>query len=165
MVDLLDFLVFEVGDSLVVSVDSLAADLSVFAEDFFELLFSELLLFSVLLVFGLVALSAAGLLEVDGLLVLVAPGDLVVVAGAGDREEAGDGFTLALVAGVMVAAAEGDAAVVGVIVAAGLALAFVEAAVLDVVPVVPVVVPVVVVPVVPVVVVALTPKVDGTVTP
>ena len=159
---MLDFLVFEVGDSLVVSVDSLAADFSVFAEDFFELLFSELL-FSELLVFGLVALSAAGLLEVDGLLVLVALGDFVVGA-AGDSEEAGDGFTLALVAGVVVAAAEGDAAVAGVIVAAGLALAFVEAAVLDVVPVVPVV-PVVVVPVVPVVVVALTPKVVGTVTP
>ena len=70
VVFLLDFLVFELGDSLVLSVlvDSLAGEASAFVfEDFFELLLVEsaLLCFSLVLVlFGLVALSAAGLFVV-----------------------------------------------------------------------------------------------------
>jgi hypothetical protein len=97
---------------------------------------------------GLVALSAAGLLAVAGLFVVV--DDLVE----------GDGFTVALADGVMVAAA--DAVAAGVIVAptlavaAGVALAFVEA----VTPVVVVVGAVVVVPVV-----AVTPTLKLGVTP
>jgi hypothetical protein len=142
-------------------VDSLLGDFWFFAEDFFELLFSALLLCSLvvveLLVFGLdslVALSSV-LVFADGLFVFVARGDFAVVA-AGDDEDG------ACAVGVMVAPTEAEVAGVVVApalaVAAGLALGLVEAAVL-------VVVPVVVVPVVPVVVVALTPKVVGTLTP
>ena len=130
------------------------------ASVFFELLFgvdsavllleSALLFFSLVL-FSLVALSAAGLFVVFDDLV---EGD-ADVAGAW----VGDGFalTLALAAGVMVAAAEAVAAGVMVAptlaVAAGVALAFVEAELL-------VVVPVLVVPVV-----AVTPTLKLGVTP
>ena len=139
---MLDFFVFELGVSLVVSVvvDSLG-DASVFASDFF-------LLFELLLVVGLSALSAAGL--------FVVAGDLVV------EDFAGETLGVAFGAGVIVAAT--DAVAAGVIVAAalavaaGVALAFVEADVL-------VVVLGAVVVVVPVVLDALTPKVVGTVTP
>jgi hypothetical protein len=147
---LVDFLVFELGDLLVVLssvgsvvvlsfADSLEGDFSVFGSDFFELLFFSLL------VFGLVALSAAGL--------LVVVEDFV--DGEGLIAGTGLGFTVELAAGVVVAATEAEAEVAGVIVAAGLALALVEAALLVVVPVV----------VVPVVVVAFTPNVVGTLTP
>ena len=150
---MVDFLVFELGDSLVVAsvVDSVAGDFSVFGSDFS--LFFELLFFSL----GLVAVSAAGLFVVAGDLVVVA-----FVEGEGLIAGTGLGFTVEVAAGVMVAAA--DAVAAGVIVAAtlaeaaGVALAFVEADVL-------VVVLGAVVVVVPVVVDALTPKVAGTVTP
>jgi hypothetical protein len=129
---------FELGDALVLSVaDSLVGDFSVLASDFFVLLFFSLVVFEE----GLVALSAAGLLLVAGLFVVA--GDFVVAAAV--DATLGDGFTLALADGVVVAATDalGDAA--GVIVAptlavaAGVALALVEAFT-------PVVVPVVVVP-------------------
>jgi len=120
--------------------DSLLGDFSVLASVFFVLLFFSLVLVLVLGLFsvvlfedGLVALSAAGLFDVAGLFVVGG----AVIAGA----TVGDGLAAALADGVMVAAADADAA--GVIVAptlavaAGVALAFVEA-----------VVPVVVVPVV-----------------
>jgi hypothetical protein len=140
---LVDFFVFELGDSLVgsVVVDSLSSDFSVFASDFLVLLFEVL--------FGLVARSAAGLVEVAGAL-LVGAGDFV-------PSTLGFGLTLgfAVEAGVVVAATEA--------VAAGLALALVEADVLVVVfGAVVVVVPVLVVPLV---VEALTPNVVGTLTP
>jgi hypothetical protein len=126
---------------------SVAESLLVDFSDFFVLLLVEsasvwvlsALLFFSLVVFGLVALSEAGLLVVAGLFVVA--GDFVVAAAV--EATLGDGFTLALADGVIVAATLGDAA--GVIVAptlavaAGVALAFVEA-------VTPVVVPVVVVP-------------------
>lgn len=134
---MLDFLVFELGDSLVLSVaDSLFGDFSVAASDFFELLFFSLELL-VLFEDGLVAFSAAGL--------LVVAGDFVVAGDEFTGDKDGDGFTVALVAGVMVAPTDADAA--GVIVAptlaAGVALALVDPAVFVVV-----VAPVVVVPVV-----------------
>jgi hypothetical protein len=154
---LVDFFVFELDDSLVgsVVVDSLSADFSVFASDFLVLV---LVLFEVLL-FGLEVRSAAGLVEVAG--------DFVVVAGALLLSTGGFGLTLgfALEAGVVVAATDAVAAgvMVTAAVAAGLALAFVEAEVLVVVlGAVVLVVPVVVVPLV---VDALTPNVVGTVTP
>ena len=141
---MVDFLVFELGDSLVLSVaDSLFGDFSVLASDFFELLFfSVALLFSAALLVelvlfddGLVALSAAGLF-------VVAAGLLVVDDDFAEAEGLvagiGLGFTLALAAGVMVAPT--DAVAAGVMVAptlaAGVALALVEAAVFVVVPVV-----------------------------
>ena len=142
---MLDFLVlFELGDSLVLSVlvDSLA-DCSAFVL-FFVLLFDD----------GLVALSAAGL--------FVVAGDFVVDdLDEGDGVVAGLGFTVEDAAGVVVAATDAVAAgvIVAAAVAAGVALALVEADVLVVVVLGAVVV------VVPVVVEALTPKVDGTVTP
>jgi hypothetical protein len=155
---LLDFLVFELGDSLVVSVESLFGDFSVFASDFslfFVLLLVEsvvaasvLLFFSL---FGLVLLSAAGLfvvvddfVEGEGLMAGTGLGFVEVVA-AGDVVAATD----AVAAGVMVAPT--------LAVAAGVALAFVE-------PVTLVLVLGAVVVVVPLVV-AVTPKVVGTVTP
>jgi len=150
---LLDFLVFELGDSLVVAsvlVDSLAGSFSAFVSDFF-------VLFELLLVDGLEALSAAGL--------FVVAGDLVVDDfDEGDGLIAGTGLGFTVEAGVVVAATEAVAAgvIVAAAVAAGLALAFVEADVLVVVFGAVVVVPVVVVPVV---VDALTPKVAGTLTP
>ena len=160
---MLDFLVFELGDSVVLSVaDSLLGDFSVLASDFFELLFfSVVLLFSAALLVelvlfdeGLVALSAAGLL-VAGLFVVV--DDFVEAEGL--TAGTGLGFTLALAAGVMVAPT--DAVAAGVIVAptlaAGVALALVEAAVL--------VVPVVVAPVVVVPLVEVTPTLKLGVTP
>jgi len=126
--------------------DSLFGDFSVLASVLFVLLFgvdSALLFFSLALVlFSVVALSAAGLFVVFDDFV---EGD-AVVAGTG----VGDGFalTLALAAGVIVAATDAVAAgvMVAPAVAAGVALALVEAALLVVVPVV--VVPVVVVPLV-----------------
>jgi hypothetical protein len=140
VVFLVDFFDFELGDSLVLLsvADSLVGDFSVVACVFFVLLFFSLVLvlglFSlVLFEAGLVALSAAGLFVVAGDLVA---GD-GVIAGTG----VGDGFvlTLALADGVMVAAADAAGVMVAptLAVAAGVALAFVEA-----------VVPVVVVPVV-----------------
>lgn len=140
---LLDFFVFELGDSLVLSVaDSLLGDFSVFASalsDFFVLLFFSL---EVLVLFddGLVALSAAELFVVAGLFAVV--GDFVVV-GANVAE--GIGLMLALAEGVMVAATDAEAAgvMVAPTVAAGVALAFVEAALVVVVPVVVPVVPLV----------------------
>jgi hypothetical protein len=157
---LVDFFVFELGDSLVgsVVVDSLAAAGSVVASDFCDFL---LLLFVLLFDDGLVAVSAAGLFVVAGDLVVddLDEGDAVVAGAALD-------FTVGLAAGVVVAAT--DAVAAGVIVPAGLALALVEAEVFVVVlGAVVVVAPVVVDPVVvePVVVDALTPKVAGTVTP
>jgi hypothetical protein len=148
-----DFFVFEVGDSLVVGsvlVDSVAGDFSVFVSDF--------LLFE-LLDFGLVALSAAGLLAEAGAFV-VGAGDLVPSTFAFGLTLA---FGVEVAAGVVVAATDAVAAgvIVAAVVAAGLALALVEAEVLVVV----LGAVVVVVPVVPVVVEALTPKVEGTVTP
>lgn len=150
---MLDFLVFELGDSLVVAsvlVDSLAGAFSVFVSLFFVLLFDD----------GLVALSAAGLLVVvEDLLV----DDLV--EGDGLIAGTGLGFTVEVAAGVVVAATEavGAGVLVAAAVEAGDALALVEAEVLvvvlgAVVVVVPVVTPVVLV-------LALTPNVDGTVTP
>lgn len=162
MVFLLDFLVFELGDSLVVLsvADSLLGDFSVFASDFsdfFELLFSALLFFSLelLLLDGLDALSAAGLLAVEDFVDFAGEGEVA----AGESEAIGLAFAVALVVGVVVAAGAGVIVAPTLAVAAGVALALVEAAVLVVVPVV---VPVVVVPVV---VEALTPKVVGTLTP
>jgi hypothetical protein len=148
-----DFFDLDLDESGEASVEvSLLGDFSVLASVFFVVLLVEsvgaasVFVESALLFFfvdGLVALSAAGLLAVAGLFVVV--DDLVegdgVVAGTG----IGVGFvlTLALADGVMVAAADADAAGVMVAptlaVAAGVALAFVEA-------VTPVVVPVVVVP-------------------
>jgi len=136
VVFLVDFFVFGLGDSSVA--DSLLGDFSVLASDFSDflvLLFSAALLFFsfevlLLVLFGLVAVSAAGL--------LVVAGDFLV--GAADAE--GDVFAVALAAGVV---AGTDAVVAGVVVAptlavvAGEALAFVEAALVVVVPVVPVV--------------------------
>ena len=113
-----------------------------------------LLFFSLgLVVFGLVALSAAGLLDVAGL--LVDAGDFAVVAAVAE----GIGLVLALADGVMVAAT--DAVAAGVMVApalaAGVALALVDAGLFVVV-----VAPVVVVPVVPVVEVTPTLKLGVT---
>jgi hypothetical protein len=138
---LLDFFVFKLGDSLVLSVaDSLLGDFSVFASAFSD--FLVLLFFSLdaLVLFddGLVALSAAGLFVAAGLLVV--DGDFV---GANVPE--GIGLVLALADGVMVAAADAEAAgvMVAPTVAAGVALALVEAALVGVVPVVVAVVPLV----------------------
>lgn len=150
MVFLEDFFVFGLelaGSVVVLSVAvSLFGAVSVFASDFFELLF-------VLFDDGLVALSAAGLFVVEaGLFVVEALLAGVAVA-----------FAVALVDGVIVAAT--DAVAAGVIVAAaladaaGLALALVEAALFVVV-----VAPVVVVPVV-VPVVEVTPTLKLGVTP
>ena len=133
---------FELGDSLVLlSVeDSLVGDFSVLASVFFVLLFVEsALLFFSLVLFedGLVALSAAGLFAVVD--------DLI--EGDGESAGIGVGEGFALTDGVMVAAADAAGVMVAptLAVAAGVALAFVEA----VTPVVvPAVVPVVVVPVV-----------------
>jgi hypothetical protein len=156
---LLDFLVFELGDSLVVSVESLFGDFSVFASDFSLFLVlllgeSELVAASVLLffsLFGLVLLSAAGL--------FVVVEDFV--EGEGLMAGTGLGFALVVAAGEVVAATDAVAAGVMVAptlaVAAGVALAFVE-------PVTLVLVLGAVVVVVPLVV-AVTPKVVGTVTP
>lgn len=169
---MVDFLVFELGDSPVVSVDSLADDLSLFASDLSDfrvlLFFSLEVLLLVLFEEGLVAVSAAGLFIGTGLLVV---DDLV--AGA---ELDGDVLAVALVAGVIEVAAEaagevaavaaGEVEAAGVMLvetlAEGLALALVEAALFVVVPVV--VVPVVVALVAPVVLL-VTPNVLGTVTP
>ena len=150
---MVDFLVFEAGVSLVASVlvDSVVADFSVFASDFFEL-------FGLLLVEGLVAVSAAGLFVVGGLFVVFGVTDAVEVAGV----LVGIALGVPVAAGVVVAAT--DAVAAGVIVAAalevaaGLALTFVDADVL-------VVVLGAVVVFTPVVVDALTPNVAGTVTP
>lgn len=99
---------------------------------------------------GLVALSAAGL--------LVVAGDLVVEGFDATGVMVGAGFTVALADGVIVAAAEADAAGVMVAptlaVAAGVGLAFVDA-----------VTPVVVVGIVVVPVVAVTPTLKLGVTP
>jgi hypothetical protein len=119
-----DFFDFDLAESVVVSVEvSVVGAFSVLLSVFFD---SEVVFF---FVEGLVALSAAGLLVLAGLFVVV--DDLVegdaVIAGAA----VGDGLvlTLALAAGVIVAATEAVAA--GVMVtpalAAGVALAFVEA--------------------------------------
>jgi hypothetical protein len=154
---LLDFLVFELGDSLVVSVESLFGDFSVFVSDFsvfFVVLLGEsVVAASVLLFFALllVELSAAGL--------FVVVDDFV--EGEALFSVTGLGLAVEVAAGVVVAATEAVAAGVMVAptlaVAAGVALAFVE-------PVTLVVVPGAVVVVVPLVV-ALTPNVVGTVTP
>lgn len=135
---------FELEELLELSVeDSLFGDFSVVASVFFELLL-------LLVDSGLLAASEAGLL------VVLALGD-AVVAGTG----VGDIFllTVALAAGVELAAADAVAAGVMVAatlaVAAGVALALVEPAVVEVVPVV----------VVPVVVLALTLNDAGTDTP
>lgn len=150
VVFLLDFFDFALGDSLaLLSVaDSLFGDFSVVACVFFVLLFFSLVLglFSlVLFEDGLVSLSAAGLLLEAGLFVVV--DDLVESAGVVGGITVSDGFvTLALADGVMVAAADAAGVMVAptLAVAAGVALAFVEALVLVVVApvvVVPVVVP------------------------
>ena len=141
-----DFFVFGVDDSLLSVAVSLFGAFSVLASeafsDFFVLLFSALLFFSleVLLLFddGLVALSSAELFVLVELFVLA--GDLV-----GPVAE-GSGLGVELADGVMVAAADAEAAgvMVAPTVAAGVALAFVDAALVEVVPVVvPVVVPLV----------------------
>jgi hypothetical protein len=133
------FSVLVVSVFFVLLLGASVASASVFAE-------SALLFF---FVDGLVALSAAGL--------LVFADDLV--EGDGEIAGTGDGFTVALAEGVMVAAADAVAAGVMVAptlaVAAGVALAFVEA-----------VTPVVVVGAVEVVpVVAVTPTLKLGVTP
>ena len=153
---------FEVEDSLA---ESLFGAFSVLVSVFIELLFVEsaslffsLALVVVLVLFddGLAALSEAGLFIVDAgevatLGEALAAGVIADIAG----DIVGDGFTLALAAGVALAATEAVAA--GVMVAAGVALAFVEALVLLVV-----VGTVVVVPVVPVVEVTPTLKLGVT---
>ena len=154
---MLDFLVFELGDSLVVSVDSLFGDFSVFASDFS-------LFFVLLLVESVVAASVLLFLSLFGLVLLSAAGLFVVVddfvEGEGLMAGTGLGFTVELAAGDVVAATDAVAAGVMVAptlaVAAGVALAFVEPVTLVVVPGAVVVVPLVV---------AVTPKVVGTVTP
>lgn len=127
---MVDFLDFELGDSLLLSVEeSLLGDFSVLASDFLVLVFVEsalLLVESALLFFslvffedGLVALSESGFFEA---------GDLVVEAFV---DVVGEGFTVALADGVMDAETDAAGVAAGVMVAptlaAGVALAFVDA--------------------------------------
>jgi hypothetical protein len=136
-----DFFVFGVDDSVLSVAVSLLGAFSVvasaaFSERFVLLFFSLELL--VLFEDGLVALSSVGLFVLVE--VFVDAGDF---AGAVDE---GSGLVVALADGVMVAATDADAAgvMVAPTVAAGVALALVEAALVLVVPVVvPVVVPLV----------------------